>query len=116
MVSPSLGQNLAWDDDAVILGCDDVRDFNEENILPQSPEVITQIRAWLQPTAYDDERSEFRKHLTSHLAGTGDWLLSSNSFRDWRSSRYNGMLWIRGEYQPSLAIDFAPSLERSSFH
>ena len=91
--------DLGWDDDVVMLERDDVSDFNEENILPQSPETIIKIRKWLQPTNYDDEGSEHRKHLASHLSGTGSWLLSSAAYKEWHTSHEYGMLWIRGNIE-----------------
>ncbi|KAK4447258.1 ankyrin repeat-containing protein [Podospora aff. communis PSN243] len=93
-MDPATGDD--WDKDAVILGRDDVSDFNEENILPQTPAILAKIRAWLQPTEYDNEGGEFRKHLASHLPGTGDWLFSSDVYKQWHSSQDKGLLWIRG--------------------
>ncbi|CAI0652637.1 unnamed protein product [Colletotrichum noveboracense] len=83
-------------DDPVILTNDDVRDYNEDNILPQTPETLAKIRKWLQPTAYDDDSSEYKKHISFHLDGTGNWLLSSPSYRTWHDSGDDGLLWIRG--------------------
>lgn len=47
MVSPSQGMvlvpadgNHVWDEDAVIIGPDEVSDFNEENILPQPEDIF----------------------------------------------------------------------------
>ncbi|KAK1751383.1 ankyrin repeat-containing protein [Echria macrotheca] len=90
------GNEEPWDRDAVLLGRDDVSDFNEENILPQPPEVLAKIRQWLQPTDYDSEGGEYKKHSASHLAGTGGWLFSSDAYQTWHSSEDDGLLWIRG--------------------
>lgn len=84
------------DDDPVVLSRDDVADFNECNILPQSTETLDDIRKWLRTTEYDGEASEYGKHLSSHLPGTGQWLLSSSIFRQWHSGDQHGLLWIRG--------------------
>jgi len=84
------------DDDVVVLGRDDVSDFNEENVLPQTPEVLNKIRSWLHPTDYDSEGGEYKKHAASHLVGTGTWLFSSEMYREWHASQDRGMLWIRG--------------------
>ncbi|CAG9998801.1 unnamed protein product [Clonostachys byssicola] len=83
-------------EDAVIIGRDDVSDFNEENILPQPAHVQEAIRSWLKPTSYDAENGEFKKHLASYLPGTGEWLLESPTFREWHQSQDQGMLWIKG--------------------
>ncbi len=84
------------EDDAVVIHRDDVSDYNEHNILPESPETLQRIRAWLQPTAYNLENSEYHKHLASHLAGTGNWLTSSTTYRQWIDSAVHGTLWIKG--------------------
>jgi hypothetical protein len=89
--------DTGWEEDAVILERDDISDFNEANILPQPPEVLAKIRAWLQPTSYDDEGCEYKKHLSCHVAGTGGWILASSAYMKWRSTHKCGMLWIRGE-------------------
>jgi hypothetical protein len=75
---------------------DDVSNYNEANILPESPATLQRIRAWLRPTAYNLESSEYRKHLASHLPGTGNWLTSSTTYRQWRDSVVHSMLWIKG--------------------
>ncbi|KAJ5198176.1 uncharacterized protein N7498_007293 [Penicillium cinerascens] len=58
--------------DAVMVGPGDIRDFHKENILPLPAEDLKKIRDWLQPTSYDLERSEFSRHLESHLAAAND--------------------------------------------
>ncbi|KAF6803583.1 ankyrin repeat-containing protein, partial [Colletotrichum musicola] len=84
------------DDAPVMITRDDVSDFNEDNILPQPEETITKLRKWLRPTDYDDVGGEYRKHLASHLAGTGGWLLSTKAYREWHDGQNDGLLWIRG--------------------
>jgi hypothetical protein len=93
---PSASNPTPWEHDAVLLDRDDVSDFNEENILPVSPDKRADIRKWLQPTVYNDEGSEFRKHLSSHLDNTGNWLLDAPRYRQWHSAKDNGILWIKG--------------------
>ena len=90
-----------WEDDAVLLDRDDVSDFNEENILPVSPETQANIRKWLQPTGYNDEGGEFKKHLSSHLDNTGNWLLDAPAYREWHSAKDIGILWIKGMFPQS---------------
>ncbi|KXH35970.1 hypothetical protein CSIM01_00684 [Colletotrichum simmondsii] len=84
------------EDDAVIIDRDDVSNYNPEQILPESPEVIQKLRAWLKPTSYDFESSEYRKHLGSHIPGTGDWLTASHSYKQWLQSEDTGLLWVKG--------------------
>lgn len=84
------------DIDAVIIDHDDVSNYNPEQILPQSPETIKKIRSWLRATQYAIAGGEYRKHLASFVAGTGDWLTSSDAYREWLQSTEKGLLWIRG--------------------
>ncbi|KAL7942611.1 putative ankyrin repeat protein [Trichoderma barbatum] len=84
------------DIDAVLIGRDDVSDYNPEQLLPEPPEVIEEIRSWLQPTAYDIAGGEYRRHLSSHVAGTGHWLTSSDQYQEWQKSDEHGLLWIKG--------------------
>ncbi|KAJ5710917.1 hypothetical protein N7488_005073 [Penicillium malachiteum] len=69
--------------EAVFVGPGDIPDFNK-------------LRDWLQPTPYDVERSEFSRHLGSYLVGTGQWLTSTNTYRQWHEGDANGLLWIKG--------------------
>lgn len=86
----------SWDD-VVVVGRYDVLQANEGNILPQDQDTIDQVRTWLHPTGYEDEGSEYHKHLSSHLSGTGAWLLNSSSYQQWHGGDEYGMLWLRGK-------------------
>jgi ankyrin repeat protein len=98
--SGSRGQEerpVSWGDaDAVVINRDDVSDFNEAYILPESEEIQRSIRNWLKPTNYDAENGEYRKHRASYLPGTGEWLLSSPAFRKWHDGDDVGILWLKG--------------------
>ncbi|ORX94358.1 ankyrin repeat-containing domain protein [Clohesyomyces aquaticus] len=82
--------------DAVVLRYEDLLDFNEGNILPQPPEAIAEVRAWLQPTEFAGEGSEYQKHLSSRLSGTGEWVSASGTYVKWHDGDTHGMLWARG--------------------
>ncbi|CAI7635530.1 unnamed protein product [Penicillium bialowiezense] len=82
--------------DTVMVGRDDVYDFNEDNMLPLPAKDLNAIREWLQPTPYDAERSEFLRHFESYLPGTGQWLTSTKTYQEWHSGDTNGLLWIKG--------------------
>lgn len=84
------------DIDAVFIDRDDISNYNPDQILPESPEIIQKIRTWLQPTPYDIVGGEYRKHLACHVKGTGDWLTSSDTYQEWLKSEDLGLLWIRG--------------------
>ncbi|KAL2143410.1 hypothetical protein VTI28DRAFT_10464 [Corynascus sepedonium] len=84
------------DEDIAIIGPDDVKNYNPDNILPETPEVIDRIRKWLEPTPYDHDGGEYRRHLTSHVDGTGQWLIATDTYQKWHDGEDNGLLWIRG--------------------
>lgn len=84
------------DDGAVVIDRDDISNYNPEHILPESPEEISKIRKWLQATDYAHESGEFRKHLASHMVGTGSWLTSTDVYCTWVDSADHGTLWIKG--------------------
>lgn len=84
------------ENDLIVVGPEDVEDFNSANILPLPVAEIQEIRAWLQPTPYDLEGSEYSRHLASHLPGTGEWLTSTSTFQQWRQGADHGLLWIKG--------------------
>ncbi|KAF7550768.1 hypothetical protein G7046_g7911 [Stylonectria norvegica] len=87
-----------WSDveDVVLIDQDDVSNYNHDNILPETPQSIAEIRAWLKPTEYNLESGEYRKHLAAHLPGTGAWLTSLDQYRQWHDGKDHGLLWIRG--------------------
>ncbi|KAI0470431.1 ankyrin repeat-containing domain protein [Xylariaceae sp. FL0804] len=84
------------DSDAVVIGRDDISNYNPHHILPQPPEALAKIREWLQPTDYSLENGEFRKHLASRAEGTGAWLTSSSIYREWLQSGELGTVWLKG--------------------
>ncbi|KAM0550174.1 hypothetical protein ACHAPJ_009022 [Fusarium lateritium] len=83
-------------DDVVVVDRLAFADYNEANILPQDEATLTRIRAWIKPTEYAGDGSEFKKHVSSYLKGTNQWLLSSPTFEQWYAGRQDEILWIRG--------------------
>ncbi|KAH8691002.1 ankyrin repeat-containing domain protein [Phaeosphaeriaceae sp. PMI808] len=86
---------FSWDD-VVVVGRNDVLQANDDNILPQDQDTMDRVRTWLHPTDYEGEGSEYHKHVSSHLLGTGNWLLTSDTYQQWHGSDEHGMLWLRG--------------------
>ncbi|CAH0055349.1 unnamed protein product [Clonostachys solani] len=84
------------DSDALIIGHDDISNYNPEQILPESPETLQKIRGWLKPTAYNAPGGEYEKHLKSHVQGTGTWLTSNETYAKWLRGSEEGLLWIQG--------------------
>ncbi|CAG8269634.1 unnamed protein product [Penicillium nalgiovense] len=87
---------LSDGNDSVLVGIGDVRDYNVDHILPLPPTDIVEIRNWLEPTAYDLERSEYSRHRLEYLAGTGKWLTSTTTYQQWHKGDENGLLWVKG--------------------
>ena len=79
----------------VVLDRTDVEDFNEDSLLPLSTEALRTVRAWLEPTDYLADSSEYCKHLNSHLPGTCDWIQESPNYREWYDGSEKGCLWIK---------------------
>lgn len=60
------------------------------------PIVLDKLRSWLSPTEFESEGSDYRKHLSAHVPGTGDWLFQTEQYNKWHNSRDIGALWIKG--------------------
>ncbi|KAF3280546.1 hypothetical protein TWF970_002762 [Orbilia oligospora] len=71
-------------------------DFGDSKECKKSKDKLEQIREWLEPTAYEDPGSDYKRHSASHLPGTGEWLFRSDVYKNWHSSGDDGLLWIRG--------------------
>ncbi|KAH7120752.1 putative ankyrin repeat protein, partial [Dendryphion nanum] len=105
------------DVDTIIVGRDEVNDYNPEQILPESAETIMDIRAWLQPTDYLSESGEYRKHLASHSPGTGLWITVNEKYQEWISGEEYGLLWLKGipgSGKSVLAAHLIDQLSRSN--
>ncbi|KAM3565221.1 hypothetical protein MY1884_000294 [Beauveria asiatica] len=63
---------------------------------PLTAEKLTEVRKWLEPTAYDILGGEYQKHASLYLFGTGNWLTASPEYQQWLTSRDYGLLWIKG--------------------
>ena len=59
-------------------------------------ESIDKISAWLQPTDYLAESSEYCRHLATQAPGTGLWLRQTDEYRRWRDSEDCGSMWVKG--------------------
>ncbi len=84
------------DEDVAIIGKADVSNYNPDHILPEQPKVLHKIREWLDPTPYLHEGGEYRRHLASHVEGTGRWLTATETYQKWHSGPDHGLLWIKG--------------------
>jgi hypothetical protein len=100
--------------DLVIVEKDDIADYNEANILPVAPEELAAIVKWLEPTSYDADNGEYKKHLFSHMANTGEWVYRDERFRSWLESDDNCFLWFRGIPGSGKSVLAASLIDRLS--
>jgi hypothetical protein len=49
---------------------------------------------WLSPSSFC---GPYDQHCEAHLEGSGEWLLSSEKYRNWKSSNESDLLWVRGK-------------------
>lgn len=70
--------------------------FVDERALcdPPSPELVAELRAWLKPTDYLGDSSDFKKHLNSHVPHTGEWLPQTSQYQQWHDGTA-GTLWLK---------------------
>jgi ankyrin repeat protein len=61
-----------------------------------SPEELAKVQAWLQPTDYEAQSSEYHRHLSSQAPGTGLWICETSKYQQWEESISHGSLWIKG--------------------
>lgn len=74
----------------------DALDLNDGLPTPLTHTELEKLQTWLSPTDYAGDDSEFAKHSTAHLSGTGTWVDETTPYRQWLSSETEGILWIRG--------------------
>lgn len=99
--------------DFVIIERKDIEQYDTKGIVPLSRKEIANIRQWLQPTDYLADSSEYKKHLNSHLRGTGAWIERTEAYQKWHDSPNHGALWIKaiaGAGKSVLAATIAAKL------
>ncbi|KAM3473668.1 hypothetical protein MY5147_004672 [Beauveria neobassiana] len=93
-MNPNLDSSDGENSDGfVVTGAPD--EYTSENT-PLTAEKLTEVREWLEPTAYDISGGEYQKHASLYLLGTGNWLTASPEYQQWLTSRDYGLLWIKG--------------------
>ncbi|KAL3472288.1 ankyrin repeat-containing domain protein [Aspergillus californicus] len=66
----------------------------DEAPTPFSPKQVSELKAWLRPTDYLGESSDFKKHLNSHVPGTGEWLQQTTHYQQWHEGAADA-LWLK---------------------
>ncbi|RJE23232.1 NACHT domain protein [Aspergillus sclerotialis] len=73
-------------------------DSDQDFVVVDQPDIspkIAELTSWLQPTDYQAEYSDFKKHLSSHVPGTGEWLEKTPEYQEWHDSETHGSLWLK---------------------
>ncbi|KAJ6783202.1 hypothetical protein PWT90_01242 [Aphanocladium album] len=83
-----------WEDDAVVIRPEDYAGMPPPPAISEAD--LERVTKWLEPTDYDGVDSDLAKHLAARAAGTGTWLLESETFSEWLSSQEHGLVWICG--------------------
>lgn len=99
----------------VVVEDKDLDDY-DAGILPQSLQVIADIKKWLQPTDYLADSSEYNKHLHNHVKGTGLWIQETEAYRKWHDSPHQGSIWVKaiaGAGKSVFAAMIAEKLSRT---
>jgi ankyrin repeat protein len=81
------------EEDFVVVFHEDVQGYVEQTI---TDEDLLHLQNWLSPTEYLSPGSEYKKHLSSYVSGTGQSLRDSESFQAWDNSKDVGCLWVKG--------------------
>lgn len=81
-----MGQNLI---------SDEMKSMSEQLHAQMSREEARKVITWVCPTPSDGAHVSLASALSRHIPGTGEWLLRSKEFQDWKDSDA-GTMWITG--------------------
>lgn len=79
-------------DDFVLINNSDIEG---SKVLGVKPGVVLKLKKWLEPTDYDSDVSEYKKHLNAHVQGTAQWVLETEQYQKWHGTDHIGDIWIR---------------------
>ncbi|TGO53689.1 hypothetical protein BCON_0119g00130 [Botryotinia convoluta] len=57
---------------------------------------LRKIEAWLEPTDYLNDFSEFNRYIASRAPGTGIWVCDTSQYQQWHITDDHGSLWVKG--------------------
>jgi len=69
--------------------------MSEQLRAQMSREETQKVISWVCPTPSDGAHASLASALSRHIPGTGEWLLHSKEFQDWKDSD-SGTMWITG--------------------
>ncbi|TEY28027.1 hypothetical protein BOTCAL_1064g00020 [Botryotinia calthae] len=61
-----------------------------------NPDELRKIEAWLEPTDYLNDSSEFNRHIASRAPDTGLWVCDTTQYQQWHNTGDQGSLWVKG--------------------
>lgn len=61
-----------------------------------NPDELRKIEAWLEPTDYLNDSSEFNRHIASRAPGTGLWICDTPQYQQWHNTGGQGSFWVKG--------------------
>ncbi|KAK4693734.1 hypothetical protein P7C71_g3716, partial [Lecanoromycetidae sp. Uapishka_2] len=103
----------ATEHDFVVLGDADVVGTDLTGTSPLSYDQVNSIRAWLNPTDYAAQSSEYKRHRHAYVPGTGKWKQESQ-YQQWLE-RDHGALWVKaipGAGKSVIAAQLASDLQK----
>ena len=53
----------------------------------------TEILRWISPILYEDDHNTA---CDGHTSGTGEWLLEHQTYKNWKTSKRDAILWLTG--------------------
>ncbi|KAI4609697.1 hypothetical protein J4E80_008342 [Alternaria sp. BMP 0032] len=74
---------------------DEVKNMSEQLRAQMSREETQKVIPWVCPTPSDGAHASLASAMSRHIPGTGEWLLHSKEFQDWKDSD-SGTMWITG--------------------
>ncbi|KAM0162193.1 hypothetical protein ACHAPG_001890 [Botrytis cinerea] len=77
------------------LYADDVDIVGQQNC-SLNPDELRKIEAWLEPTDYLNDSSEFNRHIASRAPGTGLWICDTPQYQKWHNTGDQGSPWVKG--------------------
>ena len=72
-----------------------MKNMSEQLSAQMSREEAHKVVIWVCPIPADGAHVSLASALSRHISGTGEWLLQSKQFQDWKDSD-DGTMWIAG--------------------
>ncbi|KAI4957635.1 hypothetical protein J4E86_004774 [Alternaria arbusti] len=73
----------------------EMENMSEQLRAQMNREEVQMVTTWVCPTPSDGAHASLASALSRHIPGTGEWLLQSKDFQDWKDSD-DGTMWMTG--------------------